>query len=375
MKKNAAKKTDEFFMSEAIKLALKGIYNTHPNPMVGAVIVKNGRIIGKGYHMEYGKAHAEVNAIKSAKAAAKGATIYITLEPCSTFGKTPPCTEAIIKAGIKKVIVGAVDCNRSHSGKGFKILAKSGIKVETGVLKKSCEDMNFAFNKFMRQKIPYVTLKVSQSFDGRIADFMGRSRWISSLKSRIKTHELRAEADAVLAGIETIVKDNPMLNIRHLKVKKQPVIVIVDSSLRIGLKAKVLENERVIIATTQKASKIKTAKLEKRGIKVLVISKDKNGRVNLKTLLKKLGQMGIGHVFVEGGGRVLGSFVSQGLADRFMGFFSPMIIGGEKSKSSVVWPDILNKRRKDLGIKMVFKNIKQIGPDIMFEAEFKKAVK
>ena len=370
MKKNAAKKTDEFFMSEAIKLALKGIYNTHPNPMVGAVIIKNGRIIGKGYHMEYGKAHAEVNAIKSAKAAAKGATIYITLEPCSTFGKTPPCTEAIIKAGIKKVIVGAIDCNRSHSGKGFKILTKAGIKVETGVLKKSCEDMNFAFNKFMRQKIPYVTLKVSQSFDGRIADFMGRSRWISSLKSRIKTHELRAEADAVLAGIETIVKDNPMLNIRHLKVKKQPVIVIVDSSLRIGLKAKVLENERVIIATTQKASKIKTAKLEKRGIKVLVISKDKNGRVNLKTLLKKLGQMGIGHVFVEGGGRVLGSFVSQGLADRFMGFFSPMIIGGEKSKSSVVWPDILNKRRKDLGIKMVFKNIKQIGPDIMFEAEF-----
>ncbi len=366
----ADRKTDEFFMGEALKLAVKGIYDTHPNPMVGAVIVKGGRIIAKGYHREYGKAHAEINAIKSSKGSLKGASIYVTLEPCSTFGKTPPCTEAIIKAGIKKVIVGATDCNPAHSGKGLKILTKAGVEVQTGVLKKSCEDINFAFNKFMKKKTPYVTLKVSQSFDGRIADFMGRSRWISSLKSRIKTHELRAEADAVLAGIETIIKDNPLLNIRHLKVKKQPIIVIVDSSLRINLKAKVLENERVIIATTQKASKIKIAKLEKRNIKVLILTKDKNGRVDLKSLLKKLGQMGIGHVFVEGGGRVLGSFVSQGLADRFIGFFSPLIIGGEKSKNSVVWPDILNKRRKELGIKMVFKSIKQIGPDIMFEAEF-----
>ncbi|MEA3306624.1 MAG: bifunctional diaminohydroxyphosphoribosylaminopyrimidine deaminase/5-amino-6-(5-phosphoribosylamino)uracil reductase RibD [Elusimicrobiota bacterium] len=364
------KKTDEFFMSEAIKLALKGLYSVHPNPMVGAVIVKGGRIIGKGYHKEYGKAHAEINAMKGAKESLKGAIIYVTLEPCSTYGKTPPCTEALRKAGIRRVVVGATDCNPAHSGKGLKILKKSGIKVKTGVLKKSCEDINLPFNKFMKQKIPYVTLKVSQSFDGRIADFMGRSRWISSLESRIHTHKLRAEADAVLAGIETILKDNPMLNIRHLKVKKQPVIVIVDSSLRINVKAKVLENERVIIAATQKASKIKIARLEKRGIKILILSKDKNGRVNLKSLLKKLAQMNIGHVFVEGGGKVLGSFISQGLADRFIGFFSPLIIGGEKSKSSVVWPDILNKGRKDLGIKMVFKSIKPIGPDIMFEAIF-----
>ena len=263
-----------------------------------------------------------------------------------------------------------MDCNLAHRGKGAKILAKAGIKVRVGILKKSCEDMNYAFNKFMRRKIPYVTLKVSQSFDGRIADFMGRSRWISSLKSRIKTHKLRAEADAVLAGIETIIKDNPLLNIRHIKVKKQPVIVVVDSSLRISLNAKVFENERVIIATTKKASKIKIAGLEKRNIKIIILSEDKNGKVSLKALLKKLGQMGVGHLFVEGGGRVLGSFISEGLADRFIGFLSPLIIGGEKSKNSVVWPDILNKRRKNLGIKMHFKRIKRIGPDIMFEAIF-----
>ncbi|MBU2529491.1 MAG: bifunctional diaminohydroxyphosphoribosylaminopyrimidine deaminase/5-amino-6-(5-phosphoribosylamino)uracil reductase RibD, partial [Elusimicrobia bacterium] len=262
------------------------------------------------------------------------------------------------------------DCNPLHSGRGLEILTKAKIKVKIGILKEACEDMNFVFNKFMRHKIPYITLKVSQSFDGKIADFMGRSRWISSLDSRIKTHELRAESDAVLAGIETIIKDNPLLNIRHIKVKKQPVIVILDSSLRISLSAKVLGNESVIIATTENASKMKIAKLEKRNIKILVLSKDENGKVNLKALLKKLGQMGIGHLFVEGGGIVLGSFVSQGLADRFIGFFSPLIIGGEKSKSSVVWPDILNKHRKDLGIKMRFKDIKQIGPDIMFEAEF-----
>ena len=357
-------------MNEAVKLARKGIYNAHPNPMVGAVIVKGGRIIGKGYHIRYGKEHAEINAIKNAKTSVNGASLYVTLEPCSTFGKTPPCVDAIIESGIKKVIIGVLDCNLAHRGKGAKILAKAGIKVQIGILKKSCEDMNYAFNKFMRRKIPYVTLKVSQSFDGRIADFMGRSRWISSLKSRIKTHKLRAEADAVLAGIETIIKDNPLLNIRHIKVKKQPVIVVVDSSLRISLNAKVFENERVIIATTKKASKIKIAGLEKRNIKIIILSEDKNGKVSLKALLKKLGQMGVGHLFVEGGGRVLGSFISEGLADRFIGFLSPLIIGGEKSKNSVVWPDILNKRRKNLGIKMHFKRIKRIGPDIMFEAIF-----
>ncbi|MCG2725736.1 MAG: bifunctional diaminohydroxyphosphoribosylaminopyrimidine deaminase/5-amino-6-(5-phosphoribosylamino)uracil reductase RibD [Elusimicrobia bacterium] len=369
-KKNAVKKTDDFFMSKAIKLADKGIYNAHPNPMVGALIVKNGRIIGKGYHKEYGKAHAEINAIKSAKTSVKEATLYITLEPCSTYGKTPPCSDAIIQSGIKKVIIGALDFNPAHRGKSLKILTKAGIKVEAGVSEKLCEDINYAFNKFILQKIPYVTLKISQSFDGRIADFMGRSRWISSLKSRIETHKLRAESDAVLVGIETIIKDNPLLNVRHIKVKKQPIIVIVDSSLRISLNAKVLENERVIIATTKKASKIKTAKLRKRDIEIMILSKDNNGRVNLKALLKELGQMGIGHLFVEGGGRILGSFVFQRLADRFIGFFSPLIIGGEKSKNSVVWPDILNKNRKNLGIKTHFKSIKQIGPDIMIEAEF-----
>lgn len=378
---------DIFFMREAIRLAKKGRYGAHPNPMVGAVLVKNGKIIGRGFHKEFGKEHAEINAIKNTKTA-KNAVLYVTLEPCSTWGKTPPCTDAIIKAGIKKVVIGSIDPNHAHSGKSEKILKKAGINVKTGVLKKDCESINYAFNKYMKTKIPYVTLKISQSLDGRIADSEGNSKWISSLQARKEAHKLRAESDAVCVGINTVLKDNPLLNVRYIKVKRQPVIVVVDSKLKIPANSNLFKNEKVLIATTDKANLTKLKNLHRKNVRILVVPSNGNARVNpvkshsagvsvscqdnftgvnLQNLLTELGKMGISHLLVEGGGELLGSFIVQGLWDRFICFVSPLIIGGKESKNSVVWSDVVNKKNRMLGMKIKIKEVRKIGPDWMFE--------
>lgn len=366
----AHENSDEFFMARAVRLAGRGVYGAHPNPMVGAVIVKNGRITGEGWHREFGGAHAEVNAIGNSGIPVRGAALYVTLEPCSTRGKTPPCTEAIIKAGIKRVVIGASDPNPLNGGRAAKILKAAGMEVVTGILKKECERINPAFNKLMKEKLPYVTLKCAQSFDGKTADFRGRSRWISSEEARIEVHKLRAGADAVLAGINTVLADDPMLNVRHIKVKRHPMVIVLDSALKIPPAARLFKNEKVLIATTKKASLSRAVDLNRTNVKVLVLPQDKNGKVDLRALLKELAGDGIGHLFVEGGGTVTGSFVSQGLADRFISFFSPLVIGGEKSKSSVIWADSLNASRRKLGIGMRFENVKRIGPDVMIEAVF-----
>jgi len=355
-------------MARAIELARKGLYGAHPNPMVGAVLVRNCRIIGEGAHLSYGGPHAEINALRACRVSPAGAALYVTLEPCSTCGKTPPCTEAILKAGIKSVFIGATDPNPANGGKAAAILRKAGLKVKTGLLKKECEALNPAFNKFMRTGLPYVTLKIAQSLDGRIADAAGRSRWISSPQARHAAHKLRAQADAVLAGIGTVLADDPLLNVRGVRVKRQPWIVALDSSFRVPRRARIFENERVIVATTHKAS-VTAMKKFPEDVKILVLPSEKN-RVSLKALLKALGGMGIGHILVEGGGKVAGSFVSEGLADRFICFVSPLIIGGTESRNSMVWPDALNAARKELGIKAKIASVGRAGPDLMLELKF-----
>ena len=359
---------DKLYMSRAIGLARKGVYGAHPNPMVGAVLVKNNHIIGEGWHKEFGKAHAEVNAIKAVVGRTKGSTLYVTLEPCSTRGRTGPCTEAVIAAGIKRVVIGAADPNPANAGKAAGILKAAGIEVKSGVLAEEARALNPAFNKFMETGLPYVTLKISQSMDGKIADFKGRSRWISSEPARVETHRLRAQSDAVLAGINTILLDDPLLNVRHIKVRRQPAVVILDSGFRIPFKARVFGNNDLIVATTRKAALHRIKQLNRDNLRILVLPSDKHGGVDLKALLKELGRLGVSHLFVEGGGRVVGSFIAGGLFDRFMMFFSPLVIGGEKSKCSVVWPDALNAARKKLGIRLNFKEIKQIGPDLLIQA-------
>jgi diaminohydroxyphosphoribosylaminopyrimidine deaminase/5-amino-6-(5-phosphoribosylamino)uracil reductase len=336
--------------------------------MVGAVLVKNGGIIGEGWHEEFGKAHAEVNAIRAAGSRAKGSTLFVTLEPCSTIGRTGACTEAVIAAGINRVVIGAEDPNPANAGKAAGILKAAGIAVRNGVLAGEARALNPAFNKFMRTGLPYVTLKISQSMDGKIADFKGRSRWISSPPARVETHRLRAQADAVLAGINTILADDPLLNVRHLKVKRQPAAVILDSGLRTPLKARILGNKAVIAACAGNASPRRVKELNGAGARVILLPSGRRGGVDLRALLKELGALGIAHLFVEGGGRVVGSFIAEGLFDRFMMFLSPLVIGGENSRGSVVWPDALNAARKELGLRLAFKEIRRIGPDLLIEA-------
>lgn len=359
---------DERFMSRAIELARAGRYGAHPNPMVGAVLVRRGRIIGEGAHLRFGGPHAEINALKACRGGARGASLYVTLEPCSTFGKTPPCTAAVIKAGLKAVFIGAPDPNPANGGKSAALLRRAGLKVKTGVMRKECEALNPAFCKFMRTGLPYVTLKIAQSLDGRIADAQGRSRWISSPQARRETHKLRAQADAVLAGIGTVLADDPLLNVRGVRVSRQPWIVALDSSFRVPRGARILKNDRVIVATTRRASVTAMKKLSK-DVKILVLPSEK-GRVSLPALLKALGGLGISHLLVEGGGKVIGSFISEGLADRFICFVSPLIIGGTKSKSSMVWPDALNAARRELGIKAKISSIGRAGPDLMLDLRF-----
>ncbi|MBI5743317.1 MAG: bifunctional diaminohydroxyphosphoribosylaminopyrimidine deaminase/5-amino-6-(5-phosphoribosylamino)uracil reductase RibD [Elusimicrobia bacterium] len=356
------------FMARAIEAARRGRFGAHPNPMVGAVIVKNGRVIGEGAHLRWGGPHAEINALRSCRASPAGADLYVTLEPCSTWGKTPPCTEAVIGAHIRNIYIGALDPNPANASKALPILRKAGITVKTGVLKKECEALNPAFNKFIRTGNPYVTVKIAQSLDGRIADAAGRSRWISSPQSRKETHKLRAEADAVLAGIGTVLADDPLLNVRGVKVSRQPWVVALDSSFRVPRRAQIFKNERVVIATTRKAS-VTAMKRFPHGAKILVLPSEK-GRVSLKALLKALGKLGIGHVLVEGGGRVAGSFISEGLADRFVCFVAPMLIGGTKSKNSLVWPDAVNAARKDLGLRPRLADVTKVGPDLMLDMRF-----
>lgn len=360
--------TDGTFMLRAIELAKKGRFGAHPNPMVGAVIVKDGRVIGEGAHLNYGGPHAEVNALKACRGGARGATLYVTLEPCTTYGKTPPCSDAVIKAGLKRVVIGAADPNPANGGKAAALLRRAGLEVRTGLRRADCEALNPAFNKFMRTGLPYVTLKIAQSLDGKIADAAGRSRWISSPQSRLEAHRLRAEADAVLAGIGTVLADDPLLNVRGIKVKRQPLIVALDSSFRVPCKARIFENERVLVATTRRASVTAMKKFSK-DVKILVLPAEK-GRVSLPALLKALGALGVSHILVEGGGKVVGSFISEGLADRFICFVSPLIIGGTESRNSMVWPDALNAARKELGIKAKIASIGRAGPDLMLDLRF-----
>jgi len=357
---------NKLYMFRAIELARKGRYDAHPNPMVGAVIVKAGKIIGEGTHLRFGGPHAEINALRGCVASPKGAALYVTLEPCSTYGKTPPCTEAVIKAGIKRVIIGAQDPNPANSGKAAELLRRAGIKVKIGSMAKECAALNPAFNKFMRTGIPFVTLKAAQSLDGKIADSAGRSRWISGPEARRETHKLRAEADAVLAGIGTVLADDPLLNVRGVAVKRQPLIVVLDSSFRVPADARIFKNERVIVATTRRAS-VTAIKKPGRTVEILVLPSGGGGRVSLPALLKELGAIGVAHLLVEGGGKVLGSFISEGLADRFICFTSPLIIGGVESKSSVVWPDTLNAERKELGVRIKTAGVKRCGEDLMLD--------
>ena len=305
---------DEKYMRIALSLARKGEGLTNPNPAVGAVIVKNGRIVGKGYHKRCGLPHAEVNALNEARGRAKGATLYVTLEPCDHFGRTPPCTDAIINAKIKRVVIGMKDPNPITNGRGIKKINSHGIKTTIGVLETEAIGLNKPFIKFITNRMPYVTVKVAESLDGKIATRVGDSKWISGEDSRLYVHRLRAKVDAVMVGANTAMKDDPTL-LSRISKDKQPIRVIVGDIRKMPSNAK-------IFSATGKSP-------------VYIAATKHGGKVDLKDLLKKLGKMGIMHLLVEGGGELIASLVENRLVDEFLFFIAPKIVGGRDAVTSV----------------------------------------
>lgn len=377
---------DRDYMLRAIELAKKGAGYTAPNPMVGAVIVKNGKIIGEGYHERCGELHAERNAIASLREPAEGAAIYVTLEPCCHYGKTPPCTEAIIENKIAKVIIGSRDPNPLVSGKGAKILEDHGIEVIRDFMKEECDEINPAFFHYITTKKPYVILKYAMTLDGKIACYTGDSKWITGEEARKHVHKLRGEYSAILAGIGTVLADDPMLNART-EGAHQPLRVIVDSKLRIPLDSQIVKTAkeyRTIAACgfdgfksplpegekfQYKSSEMKDEgrnphneisagnnednfekniehkevyrelsekkdNLEKLGVEVISFP-GKGGRVDLKALINYLGEQQISSVLVEGGGNIHESFLREGLADHVCAYIAPKIFGGKDAKTPV----------------------------------------
>lgn len=353
------KNSDAYFMDKAIKLAKKGKGAVSPNPLVGAVIVKKNKIIGQGFHKCAGEAHAEVNAINSAKGLAKGATIYVTLEPCCTTGKTPPCTEAILKAGISKVVIGSLDINPKHNGRALKFFKRNNIEATHGVLAKECNDLNRIFNKYITTSLPYLIVKSGISLDGKIATKTGDSKWITSEKSRKEVHRIRSFVDAVLVGTGTLKADKPSLDVRMgIKVKKQPKRIVLDRSLKYVTKKYV--DERTIVVCSNAAKKENSEKFK--NAKGLLLSvRVKKDKLDLKDMLAKLGKLGITSILCEGGGWLNASFLEQRLADQINLFIAPKIIGGcgsvsfftgigAKKVSDSIILDIIEQRKIDCDI-------------------------
>lgn len=323
-------------MQKTLALAARGKGKTSPNPMVGAIIVKKGKIVAQGYHKKAGTPHAEIVALKKAGPLSKGATLFVNLEPCChTDKRTPPCTKSIIESGIRKVVVAMIDPNPKVAGMGMRELRRAGIKTEVGIMRAEAKKLNEAFIKFITKKEPFVFLKIAQTIDGKIATAAGNSQWITGTKSREYVHRLRNDVDALLVGIGTVKKDNPSLDCR-LKGGMNPFRIIVDSSLRIPLDAKLLNHKdgRTIIATTEKAHPTKISRLTARGARVLVID-SKHNRVDLRKLIKELGRLDITSVMIEGGSTVNASALSSGIVDKVLFFIAPKIIGGTDSLPSI----------------------------------------
>jgi len=322
---------DEKWMKRALRLAEKGRGRTSPNPMVGAVLVKEGKVIGEGYHAKAGEDHAEIIALRQSGEDTREATLYLNLEPCTHYGRTPPCAPAVIDAGVRRVVIGMEDPNRLVRGKGLESLRSAGVEVEIGVLEKACRRLNEAFCKYILKKEPFVILKVAATLDGKIAAREGDSKWISGEASRRLVHRLRNQVDGIVVGVGTIVKDDPMLTAR-ITGGRDPDRVILDSRLRIPEDAKVIETSpsKTIVATTEAAPKDKRERLQKKGVRILILD-SKEGRVNLKTCLSRLGEMEMVSLLVEGGSQVNGAFLDEGLIDKFLLFLSPKLIGDHQA--------------------------------------------
>lgn len=332
---------EEQFMKRAIELAKQGVGWTAPNPLVGAVVVKNGRVIGEGYHRKYGELHAERNALAACTEDPAGATLYVTLEPCCHYGKTPPCTEIIIEKKIAKVVIGSRDPNPKVAGKGARILREHGIEVVEDYMRKACDSLNPVFFHYITTKTPYVVLKFAMTLDGKIATRTGASKWITGEAARNHVHQLRGRYAGILAGIGTVLADDPMLNCR-IDGAHQPLRIILDSHLRIPMGSRLVRSAKeypLLIVCNESirdreegASRIQ--KLEEAGAKVWTLP-EKNGHPDLNVLMQRLGEEKIDSVLIEGGGTVNEAALKAHIVHHVYAYIAPKIFGGEDAKTPV----------------------------------------
>lgn len=350
------------YMELAIQMARETIGQTTPNPVVGCVIVNNGEIVGLGAHLKAGEPHAERHALQMAQEKANGATLYVTLEPCSHHGRTPPCADAIVEAGVAKVIIASSDPNPQVAGKGITRMRESGIDVSVGVMKEEADELNRIFFHFMMTSKPYVTLKIATSIDGKIATSSGESQWITGEQARQDGHRLRHEHDAILVGVETVIQDDPTLTIRLAQGGKNPVRIVLDRTLRTPLNAKLITEKEAPtwIVTTSSAHDQKKQEFEKLGIELIVLEDE---FISISSMLTALAEKNITSVLVEGGGRVNDSFLQSGHFQRVVKYMAPILIGGEKSRSSFSGNGI---KRLNETPRLEIKSMERIGNDVKF---------
>ena len=371
MKNTTDMEQDRQYMKMALELAQKGMGFTAPNPMVGAVIVKNGRIIGQGYHRKYGELHAEREALAACTEEPEGASIYVTLEPCCHYGKQPPCVNAILEAGIRRVIIGSSDPNPLVAGKGIRILKDHGIEVTENILKEECDKLNEAFFYYIQNKKPYVVMKYAMTMDGKIAAYTGESKWVTGEAARIHVQEQRLKYTGIMVGVGTVLADDPMLTCR-LENSRNPVRIICDSHLRTPLTSKIVRTAETIPTILASSSKDqqKIKNYEELGCQVLYVP-EKNGHIDLNRLMELLGAAKIDSILLEGGGSLNWSALECGIVQKVQTYIAPKLFGGEEAKTPVE-----GKGFPDPASAVLLKNseIIRLGDDFLIESEVKSNV-
>ncbi|MBI3186171.1 MAG: bifunctional diaminohydroxyphosphoribosylaminopyrimidine deaminase/5-amino-6-(5-phosphoribosylamino)uracil reductase RibD [Myxococcales bacterium] len=360
----------EFFMRLALEEAERGLGRTHPNPAVGAVLVKGGRVIARGHHRRAGAPHAEVVAIEAAGPRARGADLYSTLEPCDHFGRTPPCTQAILEAGVRRVVYASADPNPLVDGRGVARLRRAGVEVLGGVLREEADALNLPFLKFMRTGLPFVTLKAAATLDGKIASVSGDARWVTGKEARSYVHRLRDQVDAVLVGAGTVERDDPRLTARLPDGGRNPSRVVVDSHLRTSPSRRVYAQRsgKTIVATVERPEHPRARRLTAAGAEVWTV-RARRGRVDLEELLRALACFGALHVLVEGGAEVFSSFLRDGLADRLLLFIAPKLLGA----GGLCWSGELGIRKMSEALELPPPEVEVHGRDLLLRFELAKA--
>jgi diaminohydroxyphosphoribosylaminopyrimidine deaminase/5-amino-6-(5-phosphoribosylamino)uracil reductase len=357
-------RSDEQYMRTALEIAKAGIGQTSPNPVVGAVVVKDGEVVGLGAHLKAGEPHAEVHAIRMAGEKAKGATVYVTLEPCSHYGKTPPCADLLIETGVRRVVIATTDPNPLVAGKGIAKLQKAGIEVQLGVMKEEADELNRVFFHYIATKTPFVTLKYASSLDGKIATSTGESKWITSEAAREDVHRYRAVHDAILVGVNTVIADNPSLTVRLPEGGKNPIRIVLDTHLRTPLDANVIRDgaAETWIVVGSEVSDEKKKRYENEKVQIISLG---TPYIDIKELLRVLGEKRITSLFVEGGSHVHDSFIQAGAVNEIVAYFAPKIIGGKQAPTPIGGVGFANMA--DV-MELQIRQVERIGPDIKIVA-------